>query len=483
MDVIAQSEPSLLRDLFGNPADNTVLAWLADHGLWAILIAVGAVIAWYLVRRYIHARLQSAVESIEGGDESSAGGFAIRGADRFIATILPALVIGAAAIVGILVVLGRDVDPVVDFLADLGTDAVRWLFTGGVRIVIVIFAAWVGMRLSRRFIPALMLKVIRDGRDAADQAEASRKRADTLGAVFVAAINVFIVVIVIFTVLSEFSVPIGPVLGGVGIAGIAVGFGAQYLVRDVITGTLILLENQYRQGDVVQIAGIAGLVESINLRRTVLRDLEGKVHTIPHGEITTTSNFTKYWSRVVLDIGVAYKEDMTKVFRVLNEIGAELGNHPELGLKVIDPPKVLRLNSFDDSQITIRMLGVCKPLTQWELSGWLRLRVKERFDQEGIEIPFPHRSLYWGVDQPQLPWQQNAAFRDGSDSAFQGAPEVATPTAKPEVTPDDFVDPTQLTPEQREQMLAEMALAALAAQEHMRRDEGVMSRLPGRQND
>ena len=475
----------MLRDLFGNPADDSFPAWLADHGVWAILIVAGALITWYLVRRYIRGKLLSAVQSLEGGDEGSTTGRAVRGLDQFFATVLPAAIIGTAAAVGITLVLGRELDGLWDFLARLGPDIGDWFVRNGLpsgfRIFAIIVAAWVGMRLSRRLIPPLMMKVIRDSRDAADRAEASRKRADTLGAVFVAAINVIIVVIAIFTVLSEFSVPIGPVLGGVGIAGIAVGFGAQYLVRDVITGTLILLENQYRQGDVVQIAGIAGLVESINLRRTVLRDLEGKVHTIPHGEITTTSNFTKYWSRVVLDVGVAYKEDMTKVFEVLNEIGTELGNHPELGLKVIDPPKVLRLNSFDDSQITIRMLGVCKPLTQWELAGWMRLRIKERFDEEGIEIPFPHQSVYWGVDQPPLPWQQPAAALDkNGEVTDSGVPE---PAETPDITPDDFVDPTVLTPEQREQMLAEMALAAQAAQGQMLQNQNEETRLPGEQDD
>ena len=457
--------------------------------MWATLIVVGALITWFLVRRYVRGKLLSAVQSLEGGDPDSTTGIAVRGMDRVFASILPALIIGTAATVGIMVVLGRDIGGLLDFLAGLGPDIGDWLVKTGIpsgfKIVVIIVAAWVAIRLSRRLIPPLMLKVIRDGRDAADYAEASRKRAETLGAVFVAAISVVIFVIAAFTVLAEFNVPIGPVLGGVGIAGIAIGFGAQYLVRDVITGTLVLLENQYRQGDVVQIAGIAGLVESINLRRTVLRDLEGKVHTIPHGEITTTTNFTKYWSRVVLDIGVAYKEDMTNVFKVLNEIGMELGNHPELGLKVIDPPKVLRLNSFDDSQITIRMLGVCKPLTQWELAGWMRLRIKERFDQERIEIPFPHQSIYWGVDQPPLPWQKSTPAPDaGAASGTEDVVSVgAVATGRPDLIPDDFVDPTQLTPEQREQMLAEMALAAQAAQDQMSRDQNEETRLPGERDD
>lgn len=473
-----QDDPSLLRELFNNPEDGTFLAWLADHGVWAILIVLGALITWYIARRYIRGKLLSALKSVEGEEgELHEGEAAVRGVNQLVASIIPALVIGTAAVIGVMVVLGNDVDPALDFFADLGTDVVRWLFTSGTRIVVVLILGWVGLRLSRRLIPPLMLRIVRDSRDAADHAEASRKRAETLSAVFVAAVNVVIIVIVVFTVLNEFQVPIGPVLGGVGIAGIAVGFGAQYLVRDVITGTLILLENQYRQGDVVQIAGIAGLVESINLRRTVLRDLEGKVHTIPHGEISTTSNFTKYWSRVVLDVGVAYKENMQRVFAVLNEIGQELANHPELGLKVIDPPKVLRLNNFGSSELSIRMLGVCKPLTQWELTGWLRRRIKERFDEEGIEIPFPHQTVYWGVDQPPLPGQEAV---EPTDSGEADKPSSLTDG---DISPDDFVDPTTLTPEQREAMLAEMALAAQSAQEQMKRDQGNVTRLPGEAND
>jgi small-conductance mechanosensitive channel len=472
--VNSTSGQSILRDLFGNPADGTFLAWMADHGVWATLIALGAILLWYIVRRYIRNKIQTAIRNVAGPEDSPEdNGVATRSVDRLLSTILPAAVIGTTAVIGILVVIGRDVGPVLDFFSGIGTDAAHWVLTGGVRILLIIVFAWVGTKLARRLIPQLMLRVIRDSRDAADRAEASRKRAETLSGVFIAAINVIIILVVIFTILTEINIPIGPVLGGVGIAGIALGFGAQYLVRDVITGTLILLENQYRQGDVVELAGIAGLVESINLRRTVLRDLDGKVHTIPHGEIKTTSNFTKYWSRVVLDIGVAYKENMEHVFRVLNEIGQELGNHPDLGLKVIDPPKVLRLQAFDASQITVRMLGVCKPLTQWELAGWMRLRIKQRFDEEKIEIPFPHQTLYWGTDQPSLPWQQSPDAGDG---------EPAAP-GQPEATADDFAAPGTLSPEQREAMLAEMALAAQAASEQMAREGSSETRLPGQSDE
>ena len=467
-----QTEPTVLRDWFGSPADGTFLAWYADHGLWVTLIVIGALVTWFVVHRYLRKRFASALHTVEQTEATQDIGSTVRKADFLFSTVIPAIVIGIAAVIGSLYVMGRDVEVATDFFAGVGEDILGWLTTSGLRIVLILVLGWVAYKVAKRFIPSLMLRVIRDGRDAADAAEASQKRAATLTAVFLAAINVLIIIVVVFTVLTELGVPVGPVLGGIGIAGIAIGFGAQHIVRDIITGSLILLENQYRQGDVVEVAGISGLVESINLRRTVLRDLEGRVHTIPHGEITTTTNFTKYWSRVLIDVGVAYKEDMEQVFKILNDIGMELANHPELGLKVIDPVKVLRLNSFDDSAITIRMLGVCKPMTQWELAAWMRVRIKQRFDEEGIEIPFPHRTFYWGDGQAKLPWEEKAPA---------ALPEPAEVPSKPEApAPDDFVDPRQMTPEQREAMLAEMVLAAQAAQQNMQRTEtSTETRLPG----
>jgi len=226
---------------------------------------------------------------------------------------------------------------------------------------------------------------------------AQELRAQTLSGVITYVLTILVWAVAIFSVLSEIGVPIGPMIAGFGIAGIAVGFGAQSMVKDMIAGFFIVAENQYRTGDVISIAGIAGSVESINLRRTVLRDLDGKVHVVPNGEISVASNYTKFWSRINLNVGVAYKENMDHVFDILNEIGMELSGEDYWAEKIIDPPQVLRLDSFDDSQITIKMLGVCRPLTQWEIAGELRKRIKDRFDEEGIEIPFPHQTIYWGV--------------------------------------------------------------------------------------
>jgi small conductance mechanosensitive channel len=181
------------------------------------------------------------------------------------------------------------------------------------------------------------------------------------------------------------------------VAGIAIGFGAQNLVRDFLAGVFVILEDQYRVGDVVRIAGIAGLVEDINLRRTILRDLDGIVHVVPNGEVRTASNFTKEKSRVNLDIVVAYKEDLDRVIEVLNRVGKELSEDPYFGPLITQPIQVLGVNEFQDSGIAIKVLGETRPIRQWEVAREFRKRVKKAFDQEGIEIPFPHRTIYWGT--------------------------------------------------------------------------------------
>ena len=197
-------------------------------------------------------------------------------------------------------------------------------------------------------------------------------------------------------VLAQLGVNLAPALAAVGVVGIAVGFGAQNLVRDFFAGIFIILENQYRVGDVVNIAGIGGLVEDINLRRTVLRDLDYKQHYIPNGEVRIATNMTKDKSRINLDIGVAYKEDLERVMNVLNDIGKEMAGDPYWGPLILDPPKALRVDDFGDSAIEIKVLGETLPIMQWDVAGEYRLRVKEAFDRLGIEIPFPHRTLYRG---------------------------------------------------------------------------------------
>jgi small conductance mechanosensitive channel len=225
---------------------------------------------------------------------------------------------------------------------------------------------------------------------------AIKKRTDTLSRIFIEAGIVVISVIAIFMILDELDVSIAPALAGLGIAGLAVGFGAQSLVKDLFNGLLILLENQYGVGDYIEIAGTSGVVQEVSLRRTVLRDLDGTVHSIPNGEITVASNFTKEWARVNMNISVGYGEDLSRVIEVINRVCKEVAADPDWAPTIIKTPEVLRVDALGDSGIDIRIVGETKPMQQWALMGQLRLRLKRVFDEEGIEIPWPHTKIYFG---------------------------------------------------------------------------------------
>jgi small conductance mechanosensitive channel len=190
-------------------------------------------------------------------------------------------------------------------------------------------------------------------------------------------------------ILQEIGIPIGPLLAGAGIIGIAVGFGGQYLIKDLISGFFIFMENQYRIGDVVSFNDTSGLVEDITLRITTLRDMDGTVHHIPHGEITKVSNMSKYFARVNLNIGISYNSDIEHVIRVVNQIGLEMSEDPIWKEAIINPPQFLRIDNFADSSIIIKIVGDTQPLKQWDVTGELRKRIKITFDKEKIEIPFP----------------------------------------------------------------------------------------------
>ncbi|GAH80681.1 unnamed protein product, partial [marine sediment metagenome] len=182
-----------------------------------------------------------------------------------------------------------------------------------------------------------------------------KKRANTLSSVFVNTGTIIILIFAIFTMLPEFGVNIAAMLAGLGIVGIAIGFGAQSLIKDLLAGIFILLEDQYRVGDVVNVAGIGGLVEEIGLRRTVLRDLDGIVHSIPNSEIKVASNFTKGYSRVNLNISVAYGEDLDRVIEVINRVCKEMAEDPKWSADFVSTPKVLRVDKLADSGIDIKI--------------------------------------------------------------------------------------------------------------------------------
>ncbi len=273
-----------------------------------------------------------------------------------------------------------------------GDDITDWLTGDGIRIAAIVGVAVVLDYAIHRMIPhALRLTVERQMKG--QEEEEIQQRVDTLASVFTAGGRVIIVLVTLLTLMPLAGISIGPLLAGVGILGLAVGFGAQSLVKDVISGLFILLDNQYSKGDVVSVGGVTGSVEDVGLRRTVLRDLDGIVHYIPNGEIAVASNYTQEYSRVNLNVGVSYSEDLDHVMGVIDRVGEEMAADPEWASSIITPPKSLRVDNLGDSGIDIKVVGDTKPVKQWTVMGELRKRIKKAFDEEGIEIPYPHRVI------------------------------------------------------------------------------------------
>lgn len=268
---------------------------------------------------------------------------------------------------------------------------VAWLLESGVRVAVIAIFAWLVIKVTGTAISRLVEEVARgEDRDAIERA----KRVRTLGTLIENTIAVAVVACSVLMVLRELGIDIMPLLTGAGIAGLAIGFGAQTLVKDVIGGFFLILENQVRVGDVASINGTGGLVEAIRLRTITLRDLSGTVHVFPNGSITTLSNLSKDFSFAVLDVGVAYKEDTDRVVDVLRRVAAGLQEDPEFGPGVLEPLEVLGVDQFGESAVVIKVRMKTLPLKQWAVGRELRRRIKKTFDQEGIEIPFPHRTVF-----------------------------------------------------------------------------------------
>ena len=268
-----------------------------------------------------------------------------------------------------------------------------WFTTSGIKILGILIGLIILSQMSR-WVVKWMEKFVPE-KDPLQAAEA-KKRAHTLGNTLRHALLITISFVAILMILGELGIQLGPLLATAGIGALAIGFGAQSLVKDVINGFFIILENQYRIGDAIEVGGVSGLVESVSLRKTVLRDLDGKVHTIPNGEIKIVSNSSKEWSRSVLDVGISYREDVNQVIDLLSQIGKELEAEESYKSAILSPLQILGVEKFEESQLVIRMMIKTAPLKQWEIGRELRRRIKHRFDEKGIEIPFPHRVLLWG---------------------------------------------------------------------------------------
>jgi small conductance mechanosensitive channel len=272
--------------------------------------------------------------------------------------------------------------------------ALSWFFSSGIQIILTLILVIIGLKLARGLSRKLVTSVTKHQDDIEVQ-----KRTETLGSVIKHLLTILILIVGAMMIMKELGIEIGPVLAAAGIVGLAVGFGAQNLVQDVISGFFILLEDQIRVGDVVKIAGQGGLVEKVNLRMTVIRDLWGNVHYVRNGNIDIITNLTKEYSRYVFEIGVAYRENIDAVMDVLKKIDEELRDDPAFKDDILEPIEIFGLDQFGDSAIIIKARYKTKTMQQWRVGREFNRRMKIKFDELDIEIPFPHRTIYMGQDK------------------------------------------------------------------------------------
>ena len=271
----------------------------------------------------------------------------------------------------------------------------EWFMATGIRITVIIVVALILIFLFKFILPPIVKRYIARRMTGEEETEI-HKRTSTLSSILVSVTGIIIALLAILTILPELGVNIATLIAGLGIGGLAIAFAAQGLVRDFITGFFILLEDQYRIGDFVTIAGISGSVEELGLRRTILRDVDGTVHSVPNGKVEVSSNMTKKFSRVKMDISVGYGENLERVIGVINDVCNEMAEDPKWKPDLITTPAVVRVNNLGDSGIDIRVMGDTRPSRQWAVMGELRLRIKTTFDEKGIEIPWPHTKIYFG---------------------------------------------------------------------------------------
>ena len=270
------------------------------------------------------------------------------------------------------------------------------------RILLIAIVGYVAIR-ALRFGLGKLEQVLLTWREREDKERiANEKRVKTLTGMLLTICLTLVWVIGIVMSLDQIGLDVTPILAGAGIVGLAVGFGAQNLVRDVINGFFMILENQIRIGDVAVVNGTGGLVAAITFRTITLRDLSGTVHIFPNGAVTTLANMTKDWSAYVMEIGVAYKEDTDRVAKIMQEVGEDLRQDPQMGKKMLGAMEIFGVDAFGESEVVIKARIKTLPIEQWAVGREYRRRLKKAFDQQNIEIPFPHRTLYMG--EASSPW-------------------------------------------------------------------------------
>jgi small conductance mechanosensitive channel len=266
-----------------------------------------------------------------------------------------------------------------------------WISTSGLRIILIAVVIALFFSVMNRVL--MKFRLVYEARLSTG---AQLQRADTLTHVMRDIVRIVILFIGSMMILAEVGVDLKPLLAAAGIGGLAIGFGAQSLVKDMISGFFILLEDSVRVGDVVEIAGVGGLVEEVKLRTITLRDLSGNVHVVPAGVIDKVKNMTKLYSYYLFDVAVAYREDVDEVMALLKAIGEELRQEVEFREDILEPLEMLGVDQFSDSGVIIKCRIKTKPIQQWRVGREMNRRIKKSFDAKGIEIPFPHRTIYWG---------------------------------------------------------------------------------------
>lgn len=281
--------------------------------------------------------------------------------------------------------------PAIDF-SEIASLTTEWFYAHGLAVVAIIIGAIIVRFITALFLGRVIRRLVPRGHFHSERAE--KQREDTLIRISDGTIKVIVWAIAGLMVLSEMGVNIGPLLAAAGVAGLAIGFGGQYLIRDVFAGFFIIIENQYRVGDVVCLDDTCGAVEDISIRMATLRDLDGTVHHMPHGTVNKVSNLSKEFARVNLNLGVSYSADLEEVIATINEVGELLAQDEEWKEHIREPVAFVRVNSFADSAVEVKVIGETEPLQQWAVAGEFRKRIKIAFDKKGIEIPFPQRVVH-----------------------------------------------------------------------------------------
>lgn len=277
-----------------------------------------------------------------------------------------------------------------DFLTAIRT----WALTTGIKIILVVVLTLILIKVIKVASSRLSSVFLKKRTD-----EESEKRAKTLASVIQNFLIILAIVVAAITIIGQLGIEIAPLLATAGIAGVAIGFAGQSLIKDIINGFFLLLWDQIRVGDYVQLSDKRGLVEMINLKMTIIRDFNGNVHYIPNGSIDIVTNMTKDYSRYLFEIGVAYREDVDEVIDVIKDVDNELRKDPDFKGDILEPIEIFGLDEFADSALIIKARTTTKPLKQWRIKREFNKRLKKKFDQMDIEIPFPHRTLYIGQDK------------------------------------------------------------------------------------